>query len=343
MQFGARLEVGFHDGSINAIGFVSLDALIQFVPFHFEVDFAVGFQVRRNELNLVGVKVKGTISGPGPVTVTGRFCIEILFWDICWSHTFTIGSASPPAIVPVGSIAQALQGELSRPANLSVLGGDDPYVAVALRGTPSGVVLPPIGVIAWTQSRVPLGVPLVRFEGQPLATSQSMRVTASTLGGGPVQDWFSPGSFAELSQAESLTRPSFERLDAGLLLGFQEDHVAGVDHPYTVIEIRIPNLPRPGSFSPSLRSRCRRCSRRTADGQVRTRAPRWTSARSPSWSGATTAPCCRRLTASPRLPEGRAPSAARPCRRSMSSYWRGPDGAARCASTPRIGRGCSRL
>ena len=107
-------------------------------------------------------------------------------------------------------------------------------------------VLPPIGAIAWTQSRVPLGVPLDRFEGQPLATPQSMRVTASTLGGGVVQDWFSPGSFADLSKAETLTRPSFERLDAGLVLGFQEDRLAGVGHPYTVIEIRIPQPPQTG-------------------------------------------------------------------------------------------------
>ena len=273
LQFGARLEVGFHDGSINAIGFVGLDALIQFVPFHFEVDFAVGFQVRRNELNLVGVKVTGTISGPGPVTVTGRFCIEILFWDICWGHTFTIGSASPPAIVPVGSIAQALQGELGQPANLSVLGGDDPHVALARRGSPSGVVLPPIGAIAWTQSRVPLGVPLDRFEGQPLATSQSMRVTASTPGGGVVQDWFSPGSFADLSQAETLTRPSFERLDAGLVLGFQEDRLAGVDHPYTVIEIRIPQPPQTGVVLTFPAVTLDAVLARTADGQVRTRTP----------------------------------------------------------------------
>ena len=106
------------------------------LPFRFEVAFAAGFQCVGTSTTWSGSSVTGTISGPGPVTVSGRFCIEILFWDICWGHTFTIGSASPPAIVPVGSIAQALQGELSQPANLSVLGGDDPHVALARRRAP---------------------------------------------------------------------------------------------------------------------------------------------------------------------------------------------------------------
>lgn len=274
LQFGGRIEAGLHKGSFNAVGFISLDALIQFVPFHFEVEFAAGFAVRWNELNLAGVKIKGTVSGPGPVTVTGKFCVEILFWDICWSDSFTIGSAPPPVVAAVTSTVQAMQGELTAPANLSAVGGDDVHVAQVRRGTPDRPVVSPVGAVAWTQHRAPFGVPLDRFDGQPLASPQSLTVTASVPGAAPVRDWFSPGSFAVLSAAEALSRPSFERLDAGLVLGLAGDHSAGVDHSYTVIEIRLPGPPRVGAAITFPAVTLDAVVSRTDGRGVRTRAPR---------------------------------------------------------------------
>ncbi len=273
LQFGGRIEAGIHKGSFNAVGFISLDALIQFIPFHFEVDFAAGFEVRWNELSLAGVKIKGTISGPGPITVTGKFCIEILFWDICWSDSFTIGSSLQAAVAAVASTAQALQAELAEPDNLSAVGGDDPHVAQVRRGTPTGAVVSPLGAVAWTQHRVPFGVPLDRFDGQPLSTPQSLAVTASVPGAVRVQDWFSPGSFAELTQAEALTRPSFERLDAGVVIGFADDRSAGLDHPFTVIEIRLPEPPRVGVVFTFPAVTLDAVLSRTGDGGVRSRSP----------------------------------------------------------------------
>ena len=88
-----------------------------------------------------------------------------------------------------------------------------------------------------------------------------------------MQDWFSPGSFVDLSKAETLTRPSFERLDAGLVLGFQEDRLAGVGHPYTVIEIRIPQPPQTGVVLTFPAVTLDAVLARTAGGQVRNRTP----------------------------------------------------------------------
>ena len=47
-QFGGGLELGIHAGPLNAIGFIRLDALITFTPFHFEVAISAGFSIRWN-------------------------------------------------------------------------------------------------------------------------------------------------------------------------------------------------------------------------------------------------------------------------------------------------------
>jgi hypothetical protein len=244
-QVGGALEIGIHAGPFNAIGFVTLDALIQFTPFHFEVAISAGFRVRWNALTLAGVKIEGTISGPGPIVVTGSFCIELLFFDICWSDSFSLGGSADPAPPPVGSAAQALQGELSEPKNLEASGGDDPHAAQQPTGAPTRALVSPLGGLTWTQKRAPFDLLIERFEGQPLAAAQSLKVTASTAHSS-VQDWFSPGSFATLTDADRLNRPSFERLDAGLLIGFGEDAATPTVRAPSVIEIRLPKPPALG-------------------------------------------------------------------------------------------------
>jgi hypothetical protein len=238
-QFGGALEIGIHAGPLNAIGFVTLDALIQFTPFHFEVSISAGFRIRWNSFNLAGIKVEGTITGPGPIVLSASFCIELLFFDICWSDSFTLGSSGDPAPAPLGSTAQALQPELADPKNLSAVGGDDPHAAQQRRGTPTRAVVSPLGQLTWTQKRAPLNVLIERFEGQPLAARQSLALDAS-ITHSPTRDWFAPGSYTTLSQSEALNRPSFEHLDAGALLGFGDDSSASVNHPLNVVEIRLP-------------------------------------------------------------------------------------------------------
>jgi hypothetical protein len=175
--------------------------------------------------------------------LTGTFAIEILFFDISFSATIRLGdTAAQPVPEPIASAAQALKGELTDPKNLSATGGGDAQVSVQPRPAPRALISP-LGGLVWTQKRAPLNLLIERFESQSLAAGQSLAVQASIATQGEVQDWFSPGSFATLSESEGLNRPSFERLDAGIALGFAADASAPVTHTATVIEIRIPNPP----------------------------------------------------------------------------------------------------
>ena len=102
-------------------------------------------------------------------------------------------------------------------------------------------VVSPLGQLRWMQKRAPLGTTLDRFEGQPLAAQQKV-VASCPLSSGALADWFAPGSFADLSESEALSRPGFERLDAGLSLGFGMQQSAAVHHDVTVVEVRLPKL-----------------------------------------------------------------------------------------------------
>jgi hypothetical protein len=244
LQFGASVEVIVNAGSFNIRGFLGFDALIRFLPFHFNFTICASVKVRWKGRTLAALELGGELSGPGPVVFRGKVCIEILFFDICFEETFTLGSLLGPVVTAVASAVAELLAELVKPANLRAAGAADPFVAVA--PAEAGTALPvvsPVGQLAWSQERAPLDLLLQRFEGAPLTSPETVSATGPQVTG-PDEDWFAPGGFAELFDADALNRRAFERLRGGVRLG-----VAGTDDgPLAAIDVqvkqvRIPNPP----------------------------------------------------------------------------------------------------
>jgi hypothetical protein len=249
-QLGASIEVIVNAGPLNARGFLGYDALIRFQPFYFQIDFNASVKVRWKSFTLAGVELSGTLSGPGPVTFYGRACFEILFFDCCWSDTFTFGSSAEPVVIPVPSAVIELAKELEDVVNLRTEGGDDPFVVLA--PDPSGLPLPilrPSGQLIWTQHRAPLDLLLTRFEGAPLVQAETVSAMGPHIIGTAV-DWFAPGGYADLTDAEALNQKAFLRLNGGARFG-----TAGVadgrseDREVEVDQIRLPvSSPTPFDF-----------------------------------------------------------------------------------------------
>jgi hypothetical protein len=230
LQTGGKVEVGIKAWKFNAVGWLALDALIQFVPLKFTVMVSAGFRVRFGSMTLCGVRFSGTISGPSPLKLAGSICIEILFFDFCWSDSFTIGyGGGPPVVAAISSLRQALVPELGKPENLEAVDSDDRLVTAKPQQIQNGLtVLSPIGRVQWTQKRAPLDTLIERFETAPLASPQAVVVSSPAATGERVKDWFSPGTFTDLSESERLNRAAFERLEAGLVLGFATDRTEPV-------------------------------------------------------------------------------------------------------------------
>jgi hypothetical protein len=169
----------------------------------------------------------------------GEVCISLLLFDACWSDSFELGSAGDIAGAALASLVPVLAAELEQPGNLAVAEGEDGLVLIARHDASDRVVVSPVGVPTWSQNRVPLGLPVEKYEDGTLDSPQRLGVTASV----PTTDyldWFSPGSFVELSDAEALALPAFERHPAGIVVTLDETRSTPVTKQLEFEEIRLP-------------------------------------------------------------------------------------------------------
>ena len=244
LQLGARIDAAIEFGPLSARGFIAFDVLIQFQPFAFQFDFEARMEVRWRGRTLAGLRVKGSMAGPGPVVFSGEVCIEILFFSICAHATFELGSDAPPVVTPVPSALDALAGELAdarqperhrwRPAGRAAPGAET--------GT-SAPVLPPTGELVWRQRRAPLGLLLEKFENAPLTSPETV-TASSALGAVRRTSGSHPAASPTLDDAEALNRPAFERLAGGLRIGAGGTGGSSVvTHQVTVVEFRLPDEP----------------------------------------------------------------------------------------------------
>jgi hypothetical protein len=241
LQFGASVEAVIHSGDFSVHGTVGFDALIQFVPFHFQFDIRASVTVAYRGHTLAGLTLTGSLTGPGPVVLQAKVCIELLFFDICYSGTFQLGPSSPPPAPVAADLMDTLTGELANPARLRAAGAPDPYVTLQPPDPSlSTPVVSPAGTLAWEQQRAPLGLLLTRVGGTPLPAPAQV-TAASAASSAPQSDWFAPGQFTDLSDDQALTRPAYELLTSGLRLadgGITDG--PGAQATLTTRQIRLP-------------------------------------------------------------------------------------------------------
>ena len=113
LQLGAKVEAGLALGPISAHGYLSFDALIQFRPFTFDIEFAAGFSVEVFDVSLCSVDIRGRLSGPGPLVVHGEATVRLLFVKVSGSVTVELGGAGRRRLDPVPSIVRAMEPELA--------------------------------------------------------------------------------------------------------------------------------------------------------------------------------------------------------------------------------------
>ena len=218
VQAGAHLEAAVDLDIIKASGSLSFDALVTIDPFHIHADFSAGWSV---EVAIFegGTTVSGWIDGPGPWRIHARVSISLLIDSFDWSDTFTFGAVGPPRPPAVATISDALEKVLGSPTRFAAARVEDPLVDVRpLPGAPGTVLASPLGDLTWTQDVVPLGLEVTRVGGRRLASPQSASVEITGAGVRVVDDaegWFAPSIYTDLSAAETLGQPTYQRLAAG--------------------------------------------------------------------------------------------------------------------------------
>ena len=228
-QIGAAVDLYASKSGFSVEGGLSFDALFQFDPFYFIVDFRAYLSVKRGNTNIMSVGVQASLSGISPWQVRGVATIEVLFLSFDVSFNKTFGDSAPSLPESRVNVTTLLLEQLSNPANWDAAlpeGADNQLIAFRDVGGNGGSLLAhPLGKLTVLQKVVPLGITIEKY-GDSLPESGNHFTLDDTviLGSGnsqqilqtqTINEHFAPAHFFELSDDEKISRPSFEQEEAG--------------------------------------------------------------------------------------------------------------------------------
>ena len=259
LQFGAKVELYYGVASVFTVyGFVSLDALVQFDPFRFIAEVAGQVAVRSGGSTLFAIHLVLTLEGPTPWHARGKGSFEIGFiFTVTISASFdvTFGEERHTSLPPVRVLA-LVEEALRADGNWRAVADLGSRRGVATRELPpdAGVVVSPTGALTASQKVAPLNLPLERIGAARIDGPNRLSIVDVSLGASvdppptrPVQEQFPPAQFLDLSDAEKLSRRSFELFDAGVEIGGGSAPKASfqtkVDVAYEVVYAHKPRRP----------------------------------------------------------------------------------------------------
>jgi hypothetical protein len=223
IQIGAHAELYAEAAGFNLYGWIGFDVLIVF-PFSFTASLSAGIAFRRGNWVIATVYLSATLTGPGVWHAWGEASISLLFFHVTVHFDATFG-ASVATVLEVTDPWGTLQAEIGKITNWSITPPPASSQVVTVTAPPSGdsltTLLDPLGGLTLREKVIPLDRTLTLFgEGkldQPQRfTIQSVRVgSIPATPGSPLLDNFAPAQFEEMNDAEKLSRPSFERMQAG--------------------------------------------------------------------------------------------------------------------------------
>ena len=230
IQAGLNLRLTAKIGSVGLEGDIGFDVLIYRRPrTHFIADFHVIAEVTYRGHTLAGVKVTGTIEGPGRWHVIGKATFSILWWDISTPFDEAWGTAAP-LLTDLIDVAGLLGAALAVRENWSAQlpAGSEAVVTLAPRRGDQAPRAHPLGRFTFSQQVAPLGLTLEKFGDSGVSGPNHFDVESVTIGGRPiaevapgassppVREHFARAQFLEMSEEDRLTRPAFEEMDAGV-------------------------------------------------------------------------------------------------------------------------------
>jgi hypothetical protein len=227
VQFGTNSDFFFGFSACSVSGSSSFDALIQFSPFHFEVDISSQFSVQVFGIGVYGVGIDVALSGPTPWHVHGSASLSFFFFSISIGIDFTWGdnpntTLPPIAVMPIlAAEAQKISNwKTALPANVKLL-----VVLRQLDPAESGFILHPAGTLQISQHAIPLDLKLDKVGSQ--APSDANQFAFSVAGSvltktGNLRQPFAPSQFLNSDDATKLSQPAFVPQDSGIELAGSE-------------------------------------------------------------------------------------------------------------------------
>lgn len=256
VQFGAKVELYYGVKVFNVYGFISLDALIQFEPFYLIAKVAGQVAVRSGGSTLFAIRLEMTLEGPSPWHAhgTGSFEIGFIFTvTISAGFDVTFGEKRNTSLPPV-ELRSLIEDALKSDGAWRVLASGRPHVSIRDLTTSPELVVSPLGSLAVAQKAAPLNLALARVGARRIDGANRFSIVDVSFGGSseppsmaPAFEQFAAAQYLDLSDAERLSRRSFEPLEAGVEIASglapRADAQTRVDVAYEVIYVRKPRRP----------------------------------------------------------------------------------------------------
>lgn len=224
VQFGAHLYLFFGVDSANITGQLGLDVLFQFSPFMFIAQISGSLSIAVFGMDLMSIGLNFQLSGPSPWEAKGTGSLSILFFSISVSFDVTWGEAKNTSLPPV-DVMPIFLGEINKQSNWKALPPPTANLLVTLRSVdPSLLVLHPFGSLTLSQRALPLNLQLDKVGNQQPDDVDRVDITQVASAGAnlPLSDedeQFAIAQFQNMSDSDKLSRPSYQDLKGGVIIG----------------------------------------------------------------------------------------------------------------------------
>lgn len=230
VQFGAKAELlATGPMGFNIYGMLGLDALFIFDPFSFSVKLEATLALRHNTSILYGIHFAGLLSGTTPWHVEGEVSFGILFATITIGFSTTWGDPAPGVAKETEDLKALIMGELDKAINWKPVIPEFNNIHVTVRTLREdevvALLIHPFGAIDFVQRALPLNFDVKKYGNRkPLHDNEAnfnisnVKIGGIDIGFESKQELFAVGNYQLLSEAEKLSRKSFERLDGGVTI-----------------------------------------------------------------------------------------------------------------------------
>lgn len=222
VQFGAKAELYAAAGPFSIHGLLGFDILFQFNPFYFSARVYITVDVRAGSTTLFCIELDLTLEGPTPWHAKGKASFRILFIKITVSFDVTWGEERNDTLPPV-EVLPLLREALAKRGNWRAIipTGVNQLVTIKEIDVTDDVIVHPAGTLHITQKIVPLGLPIKKFGNQQPSGANEFKITQVELGtqaqvAEKLKEQFAPAQFFEMSDADKVSKKSFEEYEAGV-------------------------------------------------------------------------------------------------------------------------------
>lgn len=223
VQFGSRSELYFGFSAISIEGHCSFDALFQFSPFYFIIQISSGVTLKIFGMGVYGIRLQFTLEGPTPWRAKGRGSISFLFFDVSADFDITWGEEKNTSLPDIEALPKLIEELNKREQWRTVLPGNNNMLVTLrkLNEATESLVLHPSGTLIVNQKLLPLDLDVEKLGNQTISDIKRVSITIAESGTDkldllPEEEHFARAQYQKLSDAEKLSKPSFERMTGGV-------------------------------------------------------------------------------------------------------------------------------